>query len=96
MSMWIVEAVGSAAGVLTTLATLPQLIKTLRTRSVAGISLNMYRMLAGGFILWILYGLLIHSFSLVLANTASLLLQLPILYLVSHDQKLSARPFENK
>lgn len=53
--MWI-DYIGLLAAFLTTLAFLPQAIKTLRTRDTSGISLIMYLVLETGVVMWFFYG----------------------------------------
>ena len=63
-----VDFLGMAAGVLTTAAYLPQVIKTWQTKSVGDFSLFMLFILAAGVLLWFVYGLCIHSFPVIIAN----------------------------
>lgn len=74
MNAVLIEAIGLAAGSLTTVAFLPQVVKVLRTRSTRDISLLMYTALCAGIVMWILYGLLISSLAVILANCVTLLL----------------------
>lgn len=69
-----VTAVGMGAGVLTTVAFLPQAIKTWRTRSARDISLAMFLTMVLGIVLWLAYGLLKGDLPLVLANAVTLFL----------------------
>lgn len=66
--MFSVETIGVVAGVLTTGAFVPQVWKILRTRSAADISYGMFGMFTLGVLLWLFYGILIDSPSIVLAN----------------------------
>ena len=68
------ETLGYLAAACTTIAFVPQALHVWRTRSAEDISLAMYVILVAGVILWIVYGLLIHSLPLVAANAVSLLL----------------------
>ncbi len=77
----VVEAIGMTAGVLTTIAFLPQAIKAWRTKSTADISLAMFLILVTGVFLWLVYGAFIGSPSLVLANGVTFVIALFILYL---------------
>lgn len=70
---------GLIAGFLTTLAFLPQVLKTWRTRSAQDISTGMYLLFSLGLLLWLLYGLEIRSLPIVMANTVTLLLTIAIL-----------------
>jgi MtN3 and saliva related transmembrane protein len=77
--MSLVPAIGFAAGTLTTLAYLPQALHSYRTRSVRDLSMTMLVALNAGLLLWVVYGLWIHSLPLVLTNVLTLLLALPLL-----------------
>lgn len=68
------EPLGYAAATLTTAAFLPQVLHTLRTRDVGGISLGMYTAFTVGVALWLAYGLLLRAWPIVLANFVTLLL----------------------
>ncbi len=68
---WNVELIGLIAAVLTTVGFVPQLIKTLKTKDVEGISLTMYLVMFLGLIFWLTYGFLIDSFAIKLANIVS-------------------------
>lgn len=73
------DLVGSLAAVLTTASFLPQVWHTYRTRDVAGISLGMYAVFATGVFLWLVYGLLLDAWPVVVANAITLALALAIL-----------------
>jgi MtN3 and saliva related transmembrane protein len=77
-----IELVGSAAAFLTTGAFFPQAIKTLRRRETAGLSLVMYLMLVSGVSLWLLYGIMLGSWPLILANAIVIVPQVAILVLL--------------
>ncbi len=68
------DLAGYAAGVLTTAAFLPQVIKTYRSRSARDISLAMYLIFTAGVVLWLLHGLAVGAGPVVAANSAGLLL----------------------
>ncbi len=68
------EVIGFIAAACTTLAFVPQVVRVWRTRSAEDISLAMYLILVAGVLMWIVYGVLIRSLPLVLANVASLVL----------------------
>ena len=73
------EIIGSIAGVLTTSAYVPQVIKVLRERHTTSLSLLMYSMITVGGALWCFYGVLIGSLSVIIANGIGLGLSLIIL-----------------
>jgi MtN3 and saliva related transmembrane protein len=70
---------GYIAGLLTTLAFLPQVIRSWRTRSTADLSLPAILAFIAGVSIWIAYGVAIHSPPVVLWNIVTLLLNLGIL-----------------
>jgi MtN3 and saliva related transmembrane protein len=72
---------GLAAGTLTTIAFIPQLLKTWRSRSAADVSLGMLITFCTGVFLWLLYGLFIRSLPVILANSVTLVLAGTILAL---------------
>jgi len=83
---WLVPLLGSAtdgigylAATLTTAAFVPQAWLTWRTRNVSGISLGMYSVFTLGVALWLLYGLALGAWPIVLANVITLALALSIL-----------------
>ena len=63
---------GLVAGTLTSIAAIPQLVKTLRTRHARDISIWQPLLLAFGVALWLIYGILIDDTPLVLANIVPL------------------------
>ena len=71
---------GFAAGALTTVAFVPQVAKTWRTRSTHDISLGMFVLFNTGQVLWLVYGFFISAWPIVVANTITLALALAILY----------------
>ncbi len=70
---------GLGAGTLTTVAFIPQVLKTWRTRSGNDISLGMFLLFSAGVLMWLLYGFAINSLPVILANTVTLMLSLAIL-----------------
>jgi len=66
--------IGIAAGILTTGAWLPQVIKTIRTRSAHDFSWGYLAAFSMGVALWALYGLLKHDIAIIAANVAALVL----------------------
>ena len=83
-SAWF-EAVGLIAACLTTSAYLPQAFRIWRSRSARDVSLVMYVMMTSGTVLWLAYGLLVGSLSLIAANVAGLLMVGSVLVLKVQD-----------
>jgi MtN3 and saliva related transmembrane protein len=73
------ELIGYCAAFLTTLSFVPQAWLTFRTRDVRGISLGMYSVFTFGVALWLLYGVLMGAWPIVLANAVTLALASVIL-----------------
>ena len=76
-----IEIIGYCAACLTTIAFLPQAIQSWRTRDLSGISLGMYSLFTVGVGLWLVYGLIIEKWPLILANAMTFALALSILLL---------------
>jgi MtN3 and saliva related transmembrane protein len=76
-----VDLLGTLAGLLTTAAFVPQVIKTWRSRSAEDISLVMYSLFSAGVLLWLLYGIALRSLPIVAANGVTLVLALSVLVL---------------
>ena len=64
---------GLVAGTLTSIAAIPQVFKTLRTRHARDISIWQPLLLAFGVSLWIVYGIQIDDLPLMLANIIPLI-----------------------
>lgn len=71
--------IGYAAATLTTASFLPQAILTLRTRDTRGISLAMYGAFTAGVALWLVYGIALGEWPIVVANAVTLVLAATIL-----------------
>ncbi len=80
MNDTLIEALGLVAGGLTTLAFVPQAVKTWRTRSAGDLSLPMLLLFNAGIFMWLAYGLLIGSPGLTAANAVTGALSLSILW----------------
>lgn len=68
------DLVGYLAAILTTTAFVPQALKSWRTRDLSGVSLTMYSLFTLGVALWLVYGLLLGSWPITIANTITLVL----------------------
>ncbi|MBT8579681.1 hypothetical protein G6646_01835 [Polynucleobacter paneuropaeus] len=76
-----IELIGYAAAFLTTCAFIPQALQSWRTRDLSGVSLGMYSLFTFGVGLWLIYGLIIEKWPLILANAITFALALSILVL---------------
>ncbi len=78
-TMNLTDLIGTLAAVLTTISFLPQALHTFRTKDVRGISLGMYSAFTLGVALWLVYGLLLGAWPVVIANVITLALASTIL-----------------
>jgi MtN3 and saliva related transmembrane protein len=81
MTNEISNLIGYPAAFLTTVAFVPQAWKSWRTRDLSGISLPMYALFTAGVALWLVYGALIGSMPVIVANSMTLLLAALVLRL---------------
>jgi MtN3 and saliva related transmembrane protein len=79
MSEIALNVLGFVAGVLTTAAFIPQVLKIWKTRSARDISLGMYTVFTSGVVLWLAYGVALESMPIILANVFTLVLALAVL-----------------
>jgi len=75
------EILGLVAGLFTTIAFVPQVIKIWKSKHANDISLAMFSLFSSGVALWIIYGLIIGSLPVILSNAVTLVLALAILFL---------------
>lgn len=73
------EWAGYLAAAMTTLAFVPQAVKTIRTRDTRSISLGMYVVFTAGIAMWLVYGIALDSVPMILANIVTFLLSATIL-----------------
>ena len=73
------EWTGYVAAVLTTLAFVPQALKTIRSRETHAISLGMYVVFTIGVGFWLAYGIALRSWPMIVSNIVTLGLSATIL-----------------
>jgi len=73
------EIIGIIAAILTTSGFIPQVYKIYKEKNAKGVSLTMYLILIIGVLLWLVYGILIGSLSIIIANSVTALLQLCVI-----------------
>jgi MtN3 and saliva related transmembrane protein len=76
------QIIGFIAGILTTVAVLPQLIKSWKTKKVMDISPFMFVLLLGGVGLWVVYGIIKNDYPIILTNGISFLLNSSMLLIM--------------
>ena len=82
-----VELIGYIGAFMTTAAFFPQTWQVIRTRDTRSISLAMYILFTLGICFWLVYGVMIESFPVTIANAITLVLSSIILYMKSKETK---------
>lgn len=75
-----IELLGMAAGTISSITFLPQVIKTWQTKSAKDISVWMFLLVTLSVIMWLAYGILVKSIPIIYTNSAVLLMSLIMLY----------------
>lgn len=83
---WI-ELMGLTASIMTTVNSLPQILKIIKTRSVNDISLTAIIILVVGLGLWAVYGILISNIPIIISSGVQFILEIIILGLVVNCRK---------
>ena len=78
---WSVTVIGSIAATCTTAAFVPQVVRVWRLKSAQDISVVTFLAFSVGMAIWLVYGLLIDSLPVILANAVTLVLSLTIVAL---------------
>ena len=81
--------IGSAAGILTAMSMLPQLIKMIKNKKAEDVSIGMLIVLIAGICLWVYYGALKKDPPVLITNCFSLLVNITLLIcsLIYKDKK---------
>ncbi|MEG1591919.1 SemiSWEET transporter [Chryseobacterium sp.] len=84
-----VQILGLIAGTLTAIASMPQLIKVIKTKNVDDISWLMLVILISGLSLWIWYGFEQDELPIILSNSFAALVNVSLLicYLIFKEKK---------
>jgi MtN3 and saliva related transmembrane protein len=77
----VADVIGLAAGAMTTLSFVPQVAQTWRTRSAGDLSLGMLLTFTLGVCLWLTYGVVLGQIAIIVANAATLMLALTLVFL---------------
>ncbi|HYF04714.1 MAG TPA: SemiSWEET family transporter [Patescibacteria group bacterium] len=81
MEKYLVDLIGYIAGVLVAITMVPQIILSLKTKNVTGLSLGMLVIFFLSMVLWVVYGYKIGSYPLMLTNGLATLVSGVQLYL---------------
>ncbi|MDV3310383.1 MAG: SemiSWEET transporter [Cyclobacteriaceae bacterium] len=79
MTKDMIQMLGLVAGACTTIAFLPQVIKTWKSRSAKDLSLSMFSIFTLGVGLWLIYGFLDNNIPVIAANFITLMLAATLL-----------------
>lgn len=77
--MKLIDIVGYIAATLTTAAFLPQVFKVWQSKSTKDLALPTLLSFIAGVLMWLIYGLLVQSTPIIIANIVTLVLNLVIL-----------------
>lgn len=75
-----IKILGLAAGSITSITFLPQLVQIWRTKSAKDVSLYMLSLLTIGVSMWLAYGILVDDVAIIYTNSMVLAMSLMMLY----------------
>lgn len=84
VTMELIDLIGTCAATLTTVAFVPQVWQVLKTRHTADISLAMYGLFTTGVAMWLVYGVMLGAWPIIIANGITLLLAGMVLAMKLH------------
>jgi MtN3 and saliva related transmembrane protein len=73
--------IGGVAAICTTVAFVPQVVQSWRSRDLSGISLPMYVTFTSGVFLWLIYGIMNVDWPIIVANAITFVLAGVVLFL---------------
>lgn len=76
-----IEILGYAAGAITCLTFLPQVIKTWKEKSAKDVSLMMFIIAFTNEVMWIVYGVLLNNWVIILTNVIMIVMCSIMIYL---------------
>ena len=71
--------IGLLGGTFTTISFFPQVIRIWKTHSTKDLSLSMFLLFSIGVLLWLIYGIILMQWPIILANVITLIMALVIL-----------------
>ena len=87
MEKIMIDVLGYISATLTTIAFLPQIIKTIQTKSAKDVSMGMFVLFTIGVFLWIIYGILTRTYPVLIANAVIFCLALSqIILKIKYDK----------
>ena len=85
--MELIELIGLGASIMTTVNSLPQILKIIKTKSVDDISLIGIMVLVIGLVLWTIYGIVIYNMPIIISSGTQLILEIIILVLIINNRR---------
>ena len=86
-----ISIIGLTAGAMGGISLFPQVLKVMRTKSTKDISREMFLLLAGSIFLWLVYGIMLNNFPIIIANFFGFIQALIILFFKMENQIKKAR-----
>lgn len=77
----LIRALGYVAGLITTIAFVPQVVRSWRTRSTRDLSLTWLVAFSSGVALWLVYGILLREPPIIAANAVTLALAATLMWI---------------
>lgn len=87
-----VELFGWGAAFVGTVLGLPQVVRLVRTRDVAGVSLPAWQVILGLNVGWLVHGFLIHQLNMIVPNGLGMIVTLTILRLMAREERRPMLP----
>jgi len=84
------EVIGIIAGAFSCTTFLPQVVKTWKSKSTKDVSLNMFLIATLGTTLWLIYGIMINSISIIGTNIVVLFFSVTMLFLIFKNREKKA------
>ena len=81
-----ISIIGLTAAAMGGISLFPQVLKVIRTKSTKDISREMFLLLAGSIFLWLIYGVLLNNFPIIIANFFGFIQALIILFFKIKNQ----------
>ena len=75
-----IKILGLAAGTITSITFLPQIIHVWKTKSAKDLSLNMLALLIIGVSMWLTYGIFVRDIAIIYTNSMVLIMSLILVY----------------
>jgi MtN3 and saliva related transmembrane protein len=88
--------IGYLAAMCTTIAFIPQAIKVYKTKHTKDISIGMFLLMSIGLIFWTIYGIMILSYPIIIANVVTIVFAVFILLMKIKFDLLPLRTFIKK